>query len=65
LNDLALAEPERLKTMYKELYEWELTLERPRWMLKKSFEKVDIDRMDQYWDIDKKKEFNVKQKIKN
>ncbi|MDX6747915.1 sulfatase [Polaribacter sp. PL03] len=65
LKDLASLEPDRLKEMYKELYEWELTLERPRWMLKKSFEKVDIDRMDKYWEIDKKKEFNVNQKIKN
>jgi arylsulfatase A-like enzyme len=65
LNDLAAKEPERLKAMYKELFEWELTLERPRWMLKKSFEKVDIDRMDEYWDIDKKKEFKVETKIKN
>jgi len=40
--------PEKVKAMFKELFEWELLLERPRWMLRKSFEKLDIDRMDQY-----------------
>ncbi len=52
-NNLASQHPEMVKTMFKELFEWELTLERPRWMLKKSFEKVDIDRMDQYRDQSK------------
>ncbi|MDN3620022.1 MULTISPECIES: sulfatase-like hydrolase/transferase [Polaribacter] len=47
-KDLASAEPERLKSMFKKLFEWELTLERPMWMLKQTFEKYDIDRMDRY-----------------
>ncbi|WP_298493879.1 sulfatase-like hydrolase/transferase [uncultured Algibacter sp.] len=47
-NDLALKYPERLKKMFKKLFEWELTLERPLWMLKQKFEKYDVDRMDRY-----------------
>ena len=49
LNDLSAFETDRFKEMYKELFAWEATLERPRWLLKKSYEKADIDRMDAYW----------------
>ncbi|AUS05484.1 sulfatase-like hydrolase/transferase [Pseudotamlana carrageenivorans] len=48
LNNLASKYPSRVKDMYKKLYEWELTLERPMWMLKQEFEKYDNDRMDRY-----------------
>ena len=48
LTNVASLYPARYKAMYKQVFEWELTLERPRFMLKKSFEKVDIDRMDKY-----------------
>ncbi|WP_096084890.1 sulfatase-like hydrolase/transferase [Agaribacterium haliotis] len=47
-NNLASQEPQRYREMYKALFEWELTLERPLWMLKKEYEKYDIDRMDKY-----------------
>ncbi len=47
-NNLASQETERLKMMFKKLFEWELTQERPLWMLKQTFEKYDIDRMDRY-----------------
>ncbi|WP_109833186.1 sulfatase [Reichenbachiella versicolor] len=47
-NNLATSEPEQVKEMFQMLYEWELTLERPLWQLKRSFEKYDIDRMDNY-----------------
>ncbi|MBJ7881539.1 sulfatase [Gelidibacter salicanalis] len=47
-NDLASKYPEQVRNMYKKLFEWELTLERPMWMLKQEFEKYDIDRMDRY-----------------
>ncbi|MGY3791223.1 sulfatase-like hydrolase/transferase [uncultured Aquimarina sp.] len=40
--------PEKVKTMFKKIFEWELTLERPLWLLKRKFEKYDIDRMDKY-----------------
>lgn len=49
LNDLSASEPERYREMYKELFAWETTLERPRWLLKKLYEKEDIERMDAYW----------------
>lgn len=47
-NNLAATYPDKVKELFKELYEWELTLERPLWQLKRSFEKYDIDRMDKY-----------------
>ena len=47
-NDLSLQYLEKVKEMYKLIFDWELTLERPRWMLKKSYEKLDIDLMDAY-----------------
>ena len=47
-NNLAFQEPERTKEMFKKLFEWELTQERPLWMLQQRFEKYDIDRMDRY-----------------
>lgn len=53
INNVVNEHPEMVKEMFKELFAWELTLERPRWMLKKSFEKVDIDRMDEYRDQSK------------
>ena len=47
-HDLATKYPERVRDMYKKLFSWELTLERPLWMLKRDFEKYDLDRMDRY-----------------
>ena len=47
-NNLAAKEPERVKRMFKKLFEWELTQERPLWMLKQQFEEYDINRMDRY-----------------
>ena len=47
-NNLAAKYPERVKSMFKKLFEWELTQERPLWMLQQKFEKYDIDRMDRY-----------------
>lgn len=47
-NNLASKYPERVKDMFKQLYEWELTLERPRWLLQRKYEKVDVDRMNKY-----------------
>ncbi|SDX42666.1 Arylsulfatase A [Lutibacter oricola] len=47
-KNLAVYYPDRVKQLFKKLYHWELTLERPAWLLQKKFEKVDIDRMDRY-----------------
>lgn len=48
IDNLAADYPEVVKKMYKELFKWESTLERPRWLLKRKFENVDIERMDKY-----------------
>ncbi|UXX81283.1 sulfatase-like hydrolase/transferase [Reichenbachiella carrageenanivorans] len=47
-NNLAEANPERVREMFKKLFEWELTLERPLWLLDRKYEKYDVDRMDKY-----------------
>jgi arylsulfatase A-like enzyme len=47
-NNLAAAHPDRVRDMFKKLFAWECTLERPAWLLKKRYEKYDIERMDQY-----------------
>ncbi|WP_405293592.1 sulfatase-like hydrolase/transferase [Algibacter sp. Ld11] len=52
--NLANKYPERLEKMYKDLFDWELTLERPLWLLKREYEKYDIDRMDKYWKLKSK-----------
>ncbi|RKN80914.1 sulfatase [Ulvibacterium marinum] len=49
LNNLADSEPERVRKMYKELFVWETTLERPRWLLKKVYERRDVERTDAFW----------------
>ena len=53
MNNIADLYPERVKKMYKLIFRWESTLERPRWLLKRKFENVDIDRMDLYRDQSK------------
>ncbi|MRT91961.1 sulfatase [Ancylomarina sp. 16SWW S1-10-2] len=47
-NDLAAKYPDKVREMYKMIFDWESTLERPRWLLQRKFENVDIDRMDKY-----------------
>ncbi|MFW8592088.1 sulfatase [Glaciecola sp. 2405UD65-10] len=48
LNNLASSKPELVRALYKKIFEWELSHERARWLLKRQFEKSDIDRMDKY-----------------
>ncbi|WP_297090381.1 sulfatase-like hydrolase/transferase [uncultured Draconibacterium sp.] len=50
-NNLANEHPEMVKEMFKELYEWEMTLKRPSWLLQRKYEKVDVDRMNQYREV--------------
>jgi len=50
MNNLADQYPDRMKDMYKKIFEWESTLERPLWLLERKYENVDIDRMDAYRD---------------
>ncbi len=47
-NNLAATYPEKVQVLFKQLFAWEMTLERPRWLLKRKYEKYDTDRMDQY-----------------
>lgn len=47
-NNLAAEHPEKVREMFKMIFEWESTLERPRWLLERQFENVDIERMDKY-----------------
>ncbi|MEM6345039.1 MAG: sulfatase-like hydrolase/transferase [Bacteroidota bacterium] len=47
-NNLADEYPAKVKTLYKLLFEWELTLARPRWQLKRQYEGKAMKRMDQY-----------------
>lgn len=49
LNNLAGLNPDRVKKMFKDLFDWEMTMERPARMLQNKFIKYDIDRMDKYW----------------
>jgi len=49
-NNLAAAQPERVRTMFKTLFDWEMTLERPRWLLKRKYERMDVERRIEYRD---------------
>ncbi|GAA0881169.1 sulfatase-like hydrolase/transferase [Algoriphagus jejuensis] len=48
VNDLASTYPELVKTLYKKLFDWELTLSRPSWQLLRKYEGDAMQRMDQY-----------------
>lgn len=48
VNNLAYQYPEKVKTLYKQLFAWELTLERPLWQLRREFEGHTADRMDAF-----------------
>lgn len=48
VNDLASKYPEKVKKLYKMLFDWELTLERPLWQLKRVYEGKAAVRMDKY-----------------
>lgn len=47
-NNLASKYPDIVKTLYKELFDWESTLVRPRWQLQRKYEKAAMERMDAY-----------------
>ncbi|MBT9188647.1 sulfatase [Zobellia russellii] len=48
VNDLATEYPEKVRELYKMLFDWELTLERPLWQLERRFEGKAATRMDTY-----------------
>lgn len=47
-NNLASQYPDEVKRLYKKLFEWEKTLERPRWQLQRYYEGKAMERMDKY-----------------
>ena len=47
-NNLAAAHPDRIRELYKKLFDWELTLERPLWQLQRKYEGAAMKRMDDY-----------------
>ncbi|MDN5215821.1 sulfatase [Fulvivirgaceae bacterium BMA12] len=48
VNNLAMKHPDKVKEMYKKLFEWELTLQRPLWQLQRKYEGKAMKRMDAY-----------------
>jgi len=47
-NDLASQYPDKVKRMYKKIWEWEQQMPQPKWLLRREFEVNDINRMDKY-----------------
>ncbi|XPF93011.1 sulfatase [Colwellia sp. RE-S-Sl-9] len=48
LKDFASIYPDRVREMYKKLFSWELTLERPKWQLLRKYEGAAMKRMDDF-----------------
>ncbi|CDF79879.1 arylsulfatase [Formosa agariphila KMM 3901] len=48
INNLATTHPDIVNDLYKQFFEWEVSLERPLWMLKHKYEKAAIERLDKY-----------------
>lgn len=48
VNDLASKYPEKVREMYKKLFKWELTLDRPLWQLDRKYEGFAAERMDAF-----------------
>ena len=48
--NLAATHPEKVKLLFKKLFDWELTLERPKWQLLRKYEGKAMKRMDAYRD---------------
>ncbi|QBG45887.1 sulfatase [Verrucomicrobia bacterium S94] len=48
LNNLATEYPDKVAELYKKLFAWECTLERPKFMLKRLYEEKAMERLDQF-----------------
>ena len=48
INNLASSHPELVNSLYKRFFEWEISLERPLFMLKHIYEGQAIERLDTY-----------------
>lgn len=47
-HDLAMQHVERVRQLYKKLFEWETSLERPLWQLERKYEGMAMERMDRF-----------------
>jgi arylsulfatase A-like enzyme len=47
-QNLAYKYPDKVRQLYKKIFDWELTLERPLWQLKREYEGKAMVRMDSY-----------------
>ncbi len=47
-NNLAMKYPDKVRALYKKLFDWELTLKRPLWQLKREYEGKAMKRMDDF-----------------
>jgi len=52
-KNLAMIHPERTRAMFKTLFDWEMTLERPRWLLGRKYERKDVERRIEFRDQSK------------
>lgn len=48
VTDLAATQPQKVRELYKKLFQWELELERPIWQLKREYEHSSMKRYDGY-----------------
>lgn len=46
--NLAASQPEKVRELYKKLFQWELQLARPIWQLKRKYEDTAMDRYDRF-----------------
>ncbi|CAB9493639.1 sulfatase-like hydrolase/transferase [Alteromonas macleodii] len=47
-HNLAMEYPNRVRQLYKKLFEWETSLERPLWQLERKYEGLAMERMDKF-----------------
>lgn len=48
LKSLAASQPDKVRELYKKLFQWELQLERPIWQLKRKYEDTAMVRYDRF-----------------
>lgn len=48
LTNLAASQPDKVRELYKKLFQWELQLERPIWQLKRKYEDTAMERYDRF-----------------
>ena len=48
VNNLAAKNPQKVRELYKKLFQWELGLERPIWQLQRKYERLAMKRFEEY-----------------